>query len=91
MISSTTGTSFIDKKYCKSKKIKIISLEKDSKFLSKITSTAEHTFGLLLMLIRNYIPALNAVNKGKFNRRPFWRIFYVVETHSRNHRNGKIR
>ena len=71
LISSTTGTSFIDKKYCKSKKIKIISLENDSKFLSKITPTAEHTFGLLLMLIRNYIPALNAVNKGKFNRRPF--------------------
>ena len=71
LISSTTGTSFIDKKYCKLKKIKIISLEKDTKFLSKITPTAEHTFGLLLTLIRNYIPAIKAVNKGKFNRRPF--------------------
>ena len=34
LISSTTSTGFIEKKYCKIKKIKILSLEKDQKFLS---------------------------------------------------------
>ena len=40
-------------------------------FLEKITPTAEHTLGLILMISRNYNSAINSVNNGKFNRRPF--------------------
>ena len=71
LVSSTTSTNFIDKKYCKIKKIKIISLENEKKFLTQITPTAEHVFGLILILLRNYIPAIKSVNSGKFDRRPF--------------------
>ena len=71
LVSSTTSTNFIDKKYCKLKNIKIISLENEKKFLTQITPTAEHVFGLILILIRNYIGAIKSVNLGKFDRRPF--------------------
>ena len=71
LVSSTTSTNFIDKKYCKTKNIKIISLENEKKFLTQITPTAEHVFGLILILIRNYIDAIKSVNLGKFDRRPF--------------------
>ena len=71
LISSTTSSDFIDKKFFVKKKIKIISLENDQKFLEKITPTAEHTLGLILMISRNYNSAINSVNNGKFNRRPF--------------------
>lgn len=72
LISSTTATTFIDSKYCKEKKIKIISLEKETKFLNKITSTAEHVFGLILIISRNYLQAMKSVvTEGKFDRSPF--------------------
>ncbi len=71
LVSSTTSTNFIDKKYCKKKNIKIISLENEKKFLTQITPTAEHVFGLILILIRNYMGAIKSVNSGKFDRRPF--------------------
>lgn len=72
LISSTTATTFIDSEYCKEKKIKIISLEKETKFLNKITSTAEHVFGLILIISRNYLQAIRSVvTDGKFDRSPF--------------------
>ncbi len=71
LVSSTTSIGFIDKKYCVKKKIKIISLENDQKFLKSITPTAEHVFGLILLITRDYFKAINSVNLGKFNRRPF--------------------
>lgn len=71
LISSTTSVGFIDREYCKTKKIKIISLEKQQKFLKSITPTAEHVFGLILMISRNYLGAIKSVSQGKFNRRPF--------------------
>jgi D-3-phosphoglycerate dehydrogenase len=71
ILSSTTSTSFIDETYCKNKKIKIFSLERQQKFLKKITSTAEHVFGLILLISRNYKKAIENVNQGKFDRRHF--------------------
>jgi len=71
ILSSTTSTSFIDEVYCKNKKIKVFSLERQQKFLKKITSTAEHVFGLILLISRNYTKAIESVNKGKFDRRYF--------------------
>ena len=54
ILSSTTSTSFIDEVYCKKNNIKIFSLEKQQKFLKKITPTAEHVFGLIFLISRNY-------------------------------------
>lgn len=71
LVSSTTGTDFINIEYCKQNNLKVLSLENDQKFLSTITPTAEHVFGLILLLTRKYLLALKSVNKGQFNRRPY--------------------
>lgn len=71
LASSTTSTGFIDIEFCKKKNIKVFSLENEQKFLSSISSTAEHTFGLILLITRKYISAINSVEKLRFNRRPF--------------------
>lgn len=71
VLSSTTSTSFVDEAYCKNKRIKIFSLEKQQKFLKKITPTAEHVFGLIFMISRNYKQAMENVNSGMFDRRDF--------------------
>ena len=52
-------------------KIKIVCLEKEDKFLKTITPTAEHVFGLILLLTRNYQDAIKSIEKGLFNRRKF--------------------
>ena len=53
------------------KNIQIIFLENEKKFLKNITPTAEHVFGLILILTRNYVSAINSVDKGIFNRKLF--------------------
>lgn len=69
--SNTTGTPHIDEEYAGKKGIKVISLKGETKFLSKITPTAEHTWGLMLCLIRNVIPSFKSVCEGKWSRWPF--------------------
>ena len=71
LITSTTSVQFIDQKFCKNNKIKIISLENEQNFLSKITCTAEHSLGLMIAISRNYYKAIQSVVEGNFNRRPF--------------------
>ena len=71
ILSSTTSTSFIDEVYCKKNKIKIFSLEKQQKFLKKITPTAEHVFGLIFLISRNYKQAIENINLGVFDRKNF--------------------
>jgi D-3-phosphoglycerate dehydrogenase / 2-oxoglutarate reductase len=50
----TTGLNHIDIEECNKRKIKVISLKDEYDFLSTIRATPEHTFGLILSLIRNY-------------------------------------
>jgi len=50
---------------CKLKGIKVISLRGETGFLQNITSTAEHTIGLMIALMRNYKTALNAPYKDR--------------------------
>ena len=71
LVSPSTSTEFIDHNFCKKKKIKIISLENEKFFLRKITPTAEHILGLILVISRNYFPAIKSVYDGSFDRRPF--------------------
>lgn len=70
-LSSTTSTNFIDENYCKKKNIRILSLQNEQKFLKKITPTAEHIFGLIFLITRNYTRAIDSVNKGLFDRKFF--------------------
>lgn len=68
----TTGTDHIDEKYCQRKGIKIISLKGEKSFLKKVPATSEHTWGLLLSLIRRIPWAFNSVCEGKWDRKKFF-------------------
>lgn len=66
--SNTTGETHIDREYAESKGIKVISLKGENEFLKTITSTAEHTWGLLLALMRRTPWAFQSILDGKWNR-----------------------
>lgn len=60
----TTGIDHIDLGYCEKNKIKIISLKGEEKFLKKIRSTPELTWGLVIALSRNLYEAIDHVKSG---------------------------
>ncbi len=72
IISNTTGLDHIDKKFCKNKGIKVLSLNNVKGKIKNIYSTADLTIGLLINLVRkinlsnNYI-----VKEKKFERYKF--------------------
>jgi D-3-phosphoglycerate dehydrogenase len=65
--SCTTGLDHIDTDYCKVKGIKIISLQGES-ILRDVYATAEHTWALILSLIRKVPWAFDDVKKGNWDR-----------------------
>jgi D-3-phosphoglycerate dehydrogenase len=68
LVTATTGLDHIDITAINERGIKLVSLRGQDDFLRTIPSTAEHTWALLLALIRN-IPAANEhVKKGQWNR-----------------------
>tara|TARA_Y100000593_G_scaffold11444_1_gene20513 strand:- start:54527 stop:55459 length:933 start_codon:yes stop_codon:yes gene_type:complete len=69
--TASTGTNHIDKKYCESNDITVLSITTDYHLLRKITSTAEHSFGLMLSLLRNVPRAQQSVLDGGWNWEPF--------------------
>lgn len=62
--TASTGLNHIDMDYCKKNKIKTLSITKDYVILDKITSTAEHSFGLMMALIRNIPKSFDSVKAG---------------------------
>lgn len=68
LCSPTTGHNHLDEKKLKSKKITIISLRGDKNFLKTIKATPEHTFGLIIALLRKYSIAFWDVKNGIWNR-----------------------
>ncbi|MHB1277558.1 MAG: NAD(P)-dependent oxidoreductase [Bacteroidia bacterium] len=71
IITPTTGLDHIDTSYCAAKGIQIISLKGEQEFLNGIPSTAEHSFALLLALVRNIPSAFHHVKEGKWDRQLF--------------------
>ena len=69
--SNTTGHPHIDVSFAKSKGISVITLKNEKTFLDEITPSAELTWGLLISLTRNIIPASEFVKTGSWDRRPF--------------------
>lgn len=51
---NATGTDHLPWDYIEDKNIEVISLEGEMKFLEGVTSTAEHTMGLIIALFRQY-------------------------------------
>ena len=68
ILTATTGLDHIDLKYAKQKGVKIISLKGETKFLNTIHATAEHSWALLLSLIRKINPASKSVLNNHWNR-----------------------
>jgi D-3-phosphoglycerate dehydrogenase len=69
--SNTTGHPHIDVEYARSKGISVVTLKYEREFLDTITPTAELTWGLIIALTRNLIPAQSSTRQGRWSRRPF--------------------
>lgn len=69
--SPTTGLNHLDLDTCNQKKIKVISLKGEFEFLSTIRATPEHTFGLVLSLLRNYKDVFLSKNSIKWDREKY--------------------
>ena len=71
LITPTTGLNHIDLNYANGKGVSVISLKGEDELLKSIKSTAEHTWAILLMLIRNLDGAFRDVKNGFWRREPF--------------------
>lgn len=71
IITPTTGLNHIDLATAKAKDICVISLKGETDFLNNIKSTAEHTWALLLALIRRIPAASSDVLQGNWQRERF--------------------
>lgn len=71
IVSNTTGHPHIDVEYARSKGVYVACLKFAQEFLKTITPTPELTWGLLIALTRNIIPAHQAALSGTWDRRPF--------------------
>ena len=69
--TASTGTNHIDKKYCKVKNIKVISLTEERKIINKISSTAEHAFALMLSSLRKIPQSFDSVKSFNWDYEPF--------------------
>lgn len=68
IVTPTTGLNHIDLEYAGKRGIEVISLKGESEFLQNVKSTAEHTWALLLGLVRQIPKALAHIEKGGWNR-----------------------
>ena len=71
IVTATTGLDHIDVEYASSKGVSVLSLKGETDFLQAIPSTAEHTWALLLSLIRKIPFAFKSVKKGSWERNEF--------------------
>ncbi len=71
ILTATTGLDHIDVNYFESRGGKVISLKNEVEFLGSIPSTAEHTWGLILTLLRKIPSAFQHVKQGGWDRNPF--------------------
>ncbi|MFQ5923258.1 MAG: NAD(P)-dependent oxidoreductase [Anaerolineales bacterium] len=69
--SATTGLDHIDLDYARLKGIEVLSLQGEMDFLRTVSATAEHTWALLLALVRRIPAAFASVRAGSWNRDSF--------------------
>ncbi len=69
--TATTGLNHIDVEEAQRRGIEVISLRGERAFLDTVTATAEHTWGLLLALIRHIPDAQRHVQAGGWERNRF--------------------
>ena len=71
IVTATTGLDHIDVAYAGSKGIAVLSLRGESDFLRTVSASAEHTWALLLALLRCIPQAFVSVQNGEWNRDAF--------------------
>jgi D-3-phosphoglycerate dehydrogenase len=71
IVTATTGLDHIDLVYAEQRGVKVLSLRGETEFLHSIPATAEHTWGLLLALLRHIPWAYQSVLEGEWERDRF--------------------
>ena len=71
IVSATTGLDHIDLEAAGERDAAVLSLRGEQEFLRSVHSTAEHTWALLLALVRRIPWAFEDVKKGKWRRDKF--------------------
>jgi len=71
IVTATTGQDHIDVEYARKQGITVLSLRGETEFLRTIVATAEHTWALLLTLLRRIPAALESVRTGEWDRDRF--------------------
>jgi D-3-phosphoglycerate dehydrogenase len=71
IVTPTTGLNHIDMEAAAARGVRVISLKGETSFLDSIKSTAEHTWALLLALVRHIPAAHQHVLDGGWDRGPF--------------------
>lgn len=71
IVTATTGLDHIDVEYANQQGIAVLSLRDEREFLKTIPATAEHTWALLLSLIRNIPKAFQSVCQNQWSRDSF--------------------
>jgi D-3-phosphoglycerate dehydrogenase len=71
IVSNTTGVPHIDMDAAQKRGIAVCALHDEPVFLETITSTAEHTIGLMLAAWRRIPAAHEAASRGKWDRTPW--------------------
>ncbi len=72
VVSATTGLDHIDVDFAHSRGIAVLSLRGEVDFLRTVSATAEHTWALLLALLRRLPQAFADVQQGRWEREA-WR------------------
>lgn len=68
IVTATTGLDHIDVAYARSRGIAVLSLQGETEFLYRVSATAEHTWALLLSLLRRIPAAFSSVRNGQWDR-----------------------
>lgn len=71
ILCAVTGLDHIDLVACSKKGIIVVSLKNEQEFLKEVRATAEHSFGLMLSLIRKSKPAFLHTESYQWNRNLF--------------------
>ncbi|MCZ7574934.1 MAG: hypothetical protein M5U01_40805 [Ardenticatenaceae bacterium] len=71
IVTATTGLDHIDVTYAEQRGIKVLSLRGETEFLYSIPATAEHTWALLLAMVRRIPQAYASVIAGAWDRDAF--------------------
>lgn len=69
--TASTGLNHIDRSYCQSAGIRVISITREIETIKKITSTAELSFALMLSAIRHLPDSQASVREGNWSWKPY--------------------